>query len=70
MGGGGGGHPAPPHPFILQICVISYNGMAIYSLLNFSRYTGLLYGPTALPFFSELIIILISSVVTGEIKKE
>ena len=21
--GGGGGHPAPPHPFILQICVLS-----------------------------------------------
>ena len=20
---GGGGHPAPPHPFILQICVIA-----------------------------------------------
>ena len=21
---GGGGHPAPPHPFILQICVFNY----------------------------------------------
>ena len=22
MGGGGEGHPAPPHPFILQNCVV------------------------------------------------
>ena len=22
---GGGGHPAPPHPFILQICVLCYS---------------------------------------------
>ena len=26
---GGGGHPAPPHPFILQKCVLSRNEAAI-----------------------------------------
>ena len=57
-------------PLTNESFIVSHKGMAIYSLINFSRYAGMLYGPTALPFFSELIIILISSVVTGEIKKE
>ena len=30
---GGGGHPAPPHPFILQNCVI-YKGFAQYVLFS------------------------------------
>ena len=31
MGGGGGGHPAPPHPFILQNCVVRYTGKFVIS---------------------------------------
>ena len=31
MGGGGGGHPSPPHPFILQNCVYLLQKFAVNS---------------------------------------
>ena len=57
-------------PVTNESFMISHQGMAIDSISNFSKYTGVLYGHTALPFFSELIMTLISSVVTGEIKND
>ena len=37
MGGGGGGHPAPPHPFILQNCVVRYIGKFVISGVCFTE---------------------------------
>ena len=47
-----------------------HNGSAMRLLRIFNRLIGILKGPAALPFLRELIISTISSVVTGDIKKE
>ena len=33
----GGGHPAPPHPFILQICVLSIGNYYDYEIMLFQK---------------------------------